>query len=246
MFFSSLFCSRLLYFWLAFQGGHEAAFVSPSQLDLGRMRQGTPVLVMFDNKQRVGQMVLHINQRDGQLIVQDRTSVPGFNIEEKITVTMDAKSRAPITAEVEAMFGENSLDVDLKWTGHRVTGRLARGPEEKTVNQKLAPDTFTRVALFALLPAFAWKEGAAFRVDMFDVMSAKNYSITLLATEKTKVDVLAGRFEAWRVEVNGHEVRQAFYISTATPAQTVKIEVLDTSWHYELTHTDVTPVRRDP
>ncbi|CAM2069374.1 hypothetical protein SCOR_28645 [Sulfidibacter corallicola] len=219
----------------AIAAGDEPAVIAPGDLDLQRMVMGNAHFVQFFKGERSGTMDLSIVKKDGKVVVRDLTRVPKFRIEEELVVTLDHRSLAIDTIRAGGHFGEKKVDVELARIDGNLTGTIQLGAasDTKHLDDALAANVFSRVGLFAMLPAFDFKDGASYALTMFDSLGGKTYDVQIAVSRVTNKDIARG-IPLWRVEVNGHVARQAFFITQTVPRRTVRIEVLDSPWTYEL------------
>lgn len=117
--------------------------------------------------------------------------------------------------------------IDADYRGGRVKG-TATGPGPSgmrtvTFDTAYAAGTLDDNAVQALLPAFAWRPGAAFVVPVFSSSAGAIRPWTFTVTGEEAIVVPAGEFDAWRVQVAGGDQPAYFLVSKAAPHRVLKI-----------------------
>jgi len=122
------------------------------------------------------------------------------------------------------------MATDLAYADGRVRGKASNPAADGTVK---AIDIDSAVgpvvddnALQALLPALPLAEGATWSATMFSSGQNRLVPITLTVAAREAVEVPAGRFDTWRVEVSGTQAPLAFSVTATAPRRVVRVQVI--------------------
>lgn len=130
------------------------------------------------------------------------------------------------------------MATDLAYAGGRVRGRASNPAADGTIRTFDIDSVVGAVvddnALQALLPALPLAEGASWSVTMFSSGQNRLVPITLTVAAREAVDVPAGRFDTWRVEVSGSQAPMAFSVTAAAPRRVVRVQVIGAPFEFVL------------
>ncbi len=220
------------------QDSNEPKAIDLQQFDRAHMVDAAPFFTQFHQGEVAGSMKLSTEFKDDKLIVSDTTIVPKFDIEETATAVLNAKSLDHESLTMTGHFSTFTVDVSLNYGPSRLKGysifpRSREDFGELEIDHELPKGAIARVVLFALVPALPFEKGSLFSVTM-----SKNdgsfVPIRIEVGELEQVEVRAGSFQARAVKLLGDSVEQAFYVTDETPRRTVKIDVINSPWRYEL------------
>lgn len=119
--------------------------------------------------------------------------------------------------------------VDLTVASGRITGRVVvpetpMGPARTVdVDTTFAPGTQESNTLGALLPALPWAAGANWSFPVFNPTESTIGTVTIAVTGTETVEVPAGSFEVYRVEMASEGTVMTLFVTTAAPHTVVKM-----------------------
>lgn len=119
--------------------------------------------------------------------------------------------------------------VSLAVAGGRITGRVVipetpMGPARTVdVDTTFAPGTQESNTLGALLPALPWAAGATWSFPVFNPLESTIGTVTIAVTGTETVEVPAGSFEVYRVEMASEGTVMTLFVTTAAPHIVVKM-----------------------
>ena len=171
----------------------------------------------------------------------ERTSDGNLRVREELTGRISRSSSyvaapdlSPISATMEATMGPLSLSQDLEYDGSRVTGK-ATVPEtsgqggrpstrQVSVDTTLSAGTLDGNMNVAAVLGSPLSEDFQMQVPVFSPGEGVN-SLEVSVTGRETVEVPAGRFETWAVELRGPEQTATVYVTRDAPHMMVKQEV---------------------
>ncbi|HUG26712.1 MAG TPA: insulinase family protein [Gemmatimonadales bacterium] len=119
--------------------------------------------------------------------------------------------------------------VDLVVAAGRITGRVVipetpMGPaRDVAVDTLFPPGTQESNTLGALLPALPWAVGANWSFSVFNPTESSLGAVTIAVTGTETVEVPAGSFEVYRVEMASEGTVMTLFVTTAAPHTVVKM-----------------------
>lgn len=182
-----------------------------------------------------GSMRLSVEQQGSNWVVKDRTEVPRSAFEESLETVIDSNG-ALQEHKMTGSVGLQTFEVHVRLEQGRILG-TARSPgkEQETKVDLTAPKgTMERTALFAMIPFFEWSADTEFEVTIFNGFDLGLQTLSLEVTGEERIQVIAGEFDVWRIAVRGGNPEQVFFVTKKPPFRTVRIDVPNTPWHYEL------------
>ena len=142
------------------------------------------------------------------------------------SVTFRSRSFQPLSSEDDVRVGGQRLHSSLVLSDGRVRGTLSVPGGEQQVDGAAAPGAL----LGEMAEAALW---------ILDLDQRKSFTLPVIGQDGASVEVQvevrgtqtvqvpAGTFEAWEVEVVGAGQNQRIFVSVEPPRQTVKIELVD-------------------
>jgi len=200
-------------------------------LEAGRIRQGTFGYSFRLQGKPLGELSLTV----------ERTSDGNLRVREELTGQISRSSSyvatsdlSPVSATMEATMGPLSLSQDLEYEGSRVTGE-ATVPEtsgqggrpstrQVSVDTTLSAGTLDGNMNVAAVLASPLSEGFEMQVPVFSPGEGVN-SLDVTVTGRETVEVPAGSFETWAVELRGPQQTATVYVTREAPHMMVKQEV---------------------
>ncbi len=121
------------------------------------------------------------------------------------------------------------LATDLAYEGGRVRGRSSTPAADGSFRSFDIDSAEGAVvdddALQALGPALPLVPGTTSTATVVSASQSRMVPMTLTVRDQVAVDVPAGRFDAWRLEVAGPESTLAFFGTLAAPRRLVRVGV---------------------
>lgn len=119
--------------------------------------------------------------------------------------------------------------VHLAVAGGRITGQVvvpetSMGPARTVdVDTTFTPGTQESNTLGALLPALPWAVGASWSFPVFNPLESTIGTVTIAVSGTETVEVPAGSFEVYRVEMASEGTVMTLYVTTTAPHTVVKM-----------------------
>jgi hypothetical protein len=130
------------------------------------------------------------------------------------------------------------MATDLAYEGGRVKGRSSNPAADGSVKAFDIDSAVGAVvddnAPQALVPALPLAEGASWSFMMFSSGQNRMVPMTLTVTGRGTVEVPAGRFDAWRVEVSGSQAPLAFSVTATAPRRVVRVQMIGAPFEFVL------------
>ncbi len=207
--------------------------VSRSDVDLqaSRIRRGTFGYSFRVQGKPLGEMSLTV----------ERTSDGNLRVREELTGQISRSSSyvaepdlAPVSSAMEATMGPLSLSQDLEYDGNRVEGKATvpdrsaegGGPSTRqvSVDTTLSEGTLDGNMNVAAVLGSPLSEGFEMQVPVFSPGQGVN-SLDVSVTGRQTVEVPAGTFETWAVEMQGPQQTATVHVTRDPPHLLVKQEV---------------------
>jgi len=121
--------------------------------------------------------------------------------------------------------------IDLSYSGGRAKGSATTpqptgGTKTIQVDAEVPTGVIDDNMITPLLAAFRWAAGAKFTVPVFQSGKGSILPATLAVTGEETVQVPAGSFAAWKVDMTGGEQSLTFWVEKAAPYRLVKIAIV--------------------
>jgi hypothetical protein len=130
------------------------------------------------------------------------------------------------------------MATDLAYADGRVRGRSSNPAADGTITAFDIDSAVGAVvddnALQALVPALPLAEGAGWSATMFSAGQNRLVPIRLAVATREEVEVPAGRFDTWRVELSGAAAPLAFSVTAAAPRRVVRVQVIGAPFEFVL------------
>jgi len=209
-------------------------------LDGDQIRERSLSYAMMLRGNPVGTSTFATSFDGGDLVFKETAVIAPYNVDAVTEVHLD---RGDFTTKSYRgrgnMFG-NPVEIDMVWRAGKVTGTslFPRGKDEPQgkieVDRTLPTDCFERTSVFFLCHAMPLKANADFSIPWYNPYDDTVKTIRVTVEGEAKVTTAAGKFDTWKVGLNGGKPSQVVYITRETPRKIVKIEVVDQPWTYEL------------
>lgn len=178
---------------------------------------------IMDDDKEAGTGVLRIDQENGQLRLSQHYQSPEFD--DSSSVLVDAQTLKPIEGERVISSENGVLRIDVRYSDG--TAEIERtvteqGKEEDRRIDRLevpehAYDTGASLFLWRTIPMQVDYRAAYRSMATAVVGKSQQNKVTLRVVRQETVEVPAGTFQAWRVEVRAPGVRQtAWYAADTT------------------------------
>jgi zinc protease len=164
---------------------------------------------------------------DGGWSYKETTKLATF-INQSTEVRFTAGMQMQSVKQSGAQAGQNtSIDV-LYANGHakgKATTASQTGPKTIDVDADVPAGAVDDNILTALFPAFKWAAGKTFTVAVFQSGKGSATTMTLKVVGEESVKVLAGTFDAWKVEMSGGEAPATLWIEKGPNPRMLKLGV---------------------
>jgi hypothetical protein len=186
---------------------------------------------ILDNDDKVlGTGVLRIDEEDGQLRLSQHYQNPDFD--DRSSVLVDAESLKPIEAERTITGEDGVLRIEVHYSdGVAEIERVAKeeGKEEERRIDRLdvpehAYDTGASLFLWRTIPMQVDYRAAYRSMATAVVGRSQENKVTLRVLRQETVEVPAGTFEAWRLEIRAPGVRQTAWFAADSARRLLKYD----------------------
>jgi len=186
---------------------------------------------IMDGDKAVGTGVLRIDQEDGQLRLSQHYQSPDFD--DGSSVLVDPQTLKPIEGERVITSKDGALRIDVRYSGG--TAEIERRAasegkdEERRVDRLDVPehayDTGASLFLWRTIPMQVDYQTAYRSMATAVVGKSQENKVTLRVRRQETVEVPAGTFEAWRVEVRAPGgVKQTAWYTTDSARRLLKYD----------------------
>ncbi len=170
---------------------------------------------LMDGKDEIGSGVLTIEQQGENLLFSQKFDIPKEKITDEVAVVADAETLSPssVTRRISGPEGDRTCQATYQGRTVTVEQKSKEGQRTDRLNVPVRSyDTWTDLFLWRTL---AFEDG--FEVRYSDVLSCSLakpdvLSVVLKVKGREIVEVPAGRFDAWRLEIrSGGGTQKAWY-----------------------------------
>lgn len=200
-------------------------------LQASRIRRGTFGYSFRLQGKPLGEMSMSVERTGGDDLRVSQELTGQVSRSSSYTVRSDL---SPVSSTMEARLGPLSLGSDLEYDGTQVTGSATvpeqggggGGPStrEVTVDTTLAAGTLDGETNLAAVLASPLSEDFEMQVPVFSPGQGVN-SLGVSVTGQQTVEVPAGSFETWVVELQGPQQTATVYVTREAPHLMVKQEI---------------------
>lgn len=150
-------------------------------------------------------------------------TITALGSQETMTVTMDAAGFRPQASQVERVNAGARETVDAVYTGGQVDMTLTTRQNVMTVQREQVPsDARETVALPMLLRSLPLAKGYVTQINTFLPIAAQLERITVRVTGEETVQVPAGSFSTWVVDLDAGDAQSKAWIAQEAPYLLVK------------------------
>lgn len=212
--------------------------------DASRMRTGTFGYGIVVQGNSVGESTITVTEAgDDRYRVRQEVSAGGGGQTASYVVTRDL---APVSVTMSGQFGPVSTGRDLQYADGRVTGTatIVAGPtgdgqqgppetEDVEVDTTLVEGTLDDNMDVATVLSAPLDEGREFRVPVYSPSGGVSQLTARVAGRET-VEVAAGSYDTWVVEIDRAQQPATLYVTAEAPRMLVKLEFADQPVSQEL------------
>lgn len=176
---------------------------------------------------------------DGRIHIFGGTAWTSQSITESESLYVAREGWMPLSLDVEGDFSGTMLAADINWDGAHAMGHITVTPAEADahvtqVDVGQDAPVYERTAFFAALRGMALTPGEEFTLTWFNVHADGLEDAAIHVGEVTEVTVPAGTFEVMPVEIVSPSVTNVVYVTTATPRDVVRVDVVGMPMVFEL------------
>ena len=210
--------------------------------DLNQLAERRDTFLMLSVDQQIGTMILESKKEGSSFVIDEITKMPGNNISEYQTVHLNGTDLAMESQKIWGSFGPTGIDYLYTWTGNRMTGHINVTRNDSTqstpVDTVAAKHTMPRIIPFALVHAMPLADDFQYTTTGFFSLSGSFGDLELKTVGSETVDVRAGVFDCFKIELNTPQIDNVLYVTKAEPRRVVKIDVvgqpMGVPMHFEL------------
>ncbi len=204
---------------------------------LFQSRQST--FQMTSNGQVIGTSVHILNFAKDEISLHEKTLIEKYLIDADIKVSVNPENLLTKNIKMSGDFG-GDLDVKLSWKDNHLEGHSTMNRDEfKTqgtieINKDLPANTYSRTSILMLAHLLPVAKNEIFSINWYNAEDDELRPIEISYQGEEKIAVPAGEFETYKIKMEGGAPSQMIYISKEKLPRIVKIEVIATSWFYQL------------
>lgn len=185
---------------------------------------------IMDDDEAVGTGVLRIDEENGGLRLSQHYQSPEFD--DSSSVLVDPQTLKPIEGERVITSEDGVLRIDFRYSGATVEiGRIATEEgkdEERRIDRLDVPehayDTGASLFLWRTIPMQVDYRAAYRSMATAVVGKSQENKVTLRVLREETVEVPAGTFQAWRVEVRAPGVKQTAWYASDSARRLLKYD----------------------
>lgn len=212
-----------------------------SAIDRSQWRAGKSVYQATHGQRSLGRLEVELSYETGTLVVRTDAAVPAEDYEDRAEVRLEARTGAPRSVRATGRRAAGALDVDLRFEqtealGHTVTGTVLL-PELGTprrVEVSIPRRAVERRGLPYLVPGLKLDKESSHALYVFQERERRAPGVIVQVTGLERVEVPAGSFECWRVELRGDRPSRVLWITTGGTKRIVKMAEVGQPWTWEL------------
>ena len=185
---------------------------------------------ILDNHEVLGTGVLRIDEEDGQLRLSQHYQNPDFD--DRSSVLVDPETLKPVEGERTITGEDGVLRIEVHYSNgvaeiERVATEVGK-EEERRIDRLDVPehayDTGASLFLWRTIPMQVDYRAAYRSMATAVVGKSQENSVTLRVLRQETVEVPAGTFEAWRLEIRAPGVRQTAWYSADSARRLLKYD----------------------
>ena len=174
-----------------------------------------------------GTQVSSIDLAGDSIVYTESLAIPMAGLQQRAVVVLNADLTMR-RAEQTGTVGGQKTTTQLDYTAARVKGSAmapqpSGTPKTITVDTTLAPGTIDDNALSLLLPALPLAEGKTFNLNVFSSGEGTTKVVTVKVGGIEQVQVPAGTFPAFKLDVSGMQLPLVMYVSQQAPRRLIRI-----------------------
>ncbi len=170
---------------------------------------------LMDGKDEIGSGVLTIGQQGQNLLFSQKFEIPKERITDEVAVVADAGTLAPASVTRRISGPEGDRTCQATYQGRTVTVEQKSKESQRTDRLDVpvrSYDTWTDLFLWRTLAFEAGFEARYSDVLTCSLAKPDVLSVVLKVKKRETVEVPAGRFEAWKLEIrSGGGTQKAWY-----------------------------------
>jgi len=195
-----------------------------------KVGEETTYSILDSHDKALGTGVLRIDQEDGQLRLSQHYQNPDFD--DRSSVLADRETLKPIEAERVITGEDGVLSIEVHYAGgiaeiERVATEQGKD-EQRRVDRMDVPehayDTGVSLFLWRTIPMQVDYRAAYHSMATAAVGKSQENTVTLRVLRQETVEVPAGTFEAWRLEIRAPGVKQTAWYSADTARRLLKYD----------------------
>ncbi len=172
---------------------------------------------------------------DGREVIKSNNKVAGMGFDIEQELTFDAQTFAGISAHIQQQGGGTTMTVDLQLDAGKLTGTF-NAPDGSTT------EVDEEVVAGTLLPGMddyaIWladlSVGAELKIPAYSVQAGGAYTLTIKVARETTVNVAAGEFEVYELQVSGAQANVTIFARKEAPHYLIKQELTQPPLVFEL------------
>lgn len=195
--------------------------------DLDRALVASDTFSFRMNGERLGTQVVTLERTDDGLRFEETSTLPHMNQTTEVLFGAEPLAMRSVRQTGRAMGNDMRISVD--YAPDRATGTAltpAGGPVEIAIDAATPAGVIDDNVLTALLPAIDWTPTTDVVVPVFHSGRNAAAELRLRVTGTQPVEVPAGAFDTYRVEMTGGDTPIVFYVESGAPHRLVRVEVV--------------------
>ena len=177
-----------------------------------------------------GAQIASVDVGGDSIVYTESTSIPMGGLQQRSIVVLNSDLTMRRTDQTGTARGE-STTIHLDYTAGRVKGSTLKSV---AVDTTIAPGTIDDNALQVVLTALPLAQGKTFRFNVFSSGEGVTKVISVKVAGVEQVQVPAGTFPAFRLELSGMQLPMVMHVSQQSPRRVIRIEPTGAPLVFEL------------
>jgi len=216
-----------------------AAKAGPVALDPAQFAAHVDSSQVLLQGKAIGFTVSEVRRSGDSLLYLEHSTLGSGAFDQQTTVLLDPSDGSVRRVDQVSVQQGRKAETHLTYTGGRVKGQSGAPQQDGTVKRYdidtvLAAGTVDENAVPVVVPALPLAPGKAFTLNFFTPSENAEKALTFKVGTPESLTVIAGTFQAYRIDVTGSRVPFVMYVSTDTPRRVLKTEFVGQPFVVEL------------
>ncbi len=195
-------------------------------LNLAALAARTDSFTVLFQGNPIGSQVAKLEKVPGGWKYTESTAIAMAGVQQNTTLTFSDALQMQELHQAGSQGGQ-AAKIDVVYSGGRAKGKATTpsqaGPKTVDVDAEMPKGAIDDNAMQPLVAAMKWGAGAKIPLAVFLSGKGTLSQFVLTVTGEEKVKVVAGEFDAWKVELSGAEAPATMWVTKGPVARVVKI-----------------------